>query len=76
MEKTQGGPLPGQENNNANHAPAKQAAQGTSTGQKRKSGVLNSENNVSVKKAKTGAPPRTSTSAEDSEDDDDADEDG
>jgi nuclear transcription factor Y alpha len=75
MEKTQGGPLPGQENNNANHTPAKQAAQTTSTGQKRKSGVLNSENNVSAKKAKTGAPPRTSTSAE-SEDDDDADEDG
>lgn len=66
MEKNQGTAPPGAENS-PNHASAKPAAQ-TSTGQKRKSGQMNNENQAPSKKAKTAAPPRTSSSADGSDD--------
>ncbi|KAK2764500.1 Transcriptional activator [Arachnomyces sp. PD_36] len=63
MEKNQGGTTQETSTNHAKPSPQ------TSTGQKRKSGQMNNENQAPSKKAKTGAPPRTSTSAEDSDDD-------
>lgn len=70
MEKNQGNAAQGTENS-TNHASAKQGTQ-TSTGQKRKSGQINDENEAPSKKAKTGAPPRTSTSADGTSDDADS----
>lgn len=52
---------------NANNNSTKTAGENNSIAQKRKSGTLNEENDSPAKKAKTGAPPRTSTSAEPSE---------
>lgn len=66
----------GQEN--VNDSSVKSIGENTSSAQKRKSSALDGENQTPAKKAKTGAPQRTSISAEDSEVDsgEPSDEDG
>jgi len=78
MEKNQSNDAGGIDNVANNHTPTKPAVGSTSSGQKRKASALISHNDPPVKKAKTGAPPRTTANAEESdlEDDEDADEDG
>ncbi|KAN0084726.1 CCAAT-binding transcription factor (CBF-B/NF-YA) subunit B domain containing protein [Elaphomyces granulatus] len=67
---------PGQES--VNDSSVKSIGENTSSSQKRKSSALNAENQTPAKKPKTGAPQRTSISAEDSEVDsgEPSDEDG
>jgi len=78
MEKNQSNDPAGIENVANNHTPTKPASGSTSSGQKRKASALIGHNDAPVKKVKTGAPPRTTANAEESdlEDDEDADEDG
>jgi hypothetical protein len=63
---------------NVNDSSVKSIGENTSSAQKRKSSALDGENQTPAKKAKTGAPQRTSISAEDSEVDsgEPSDEDG
>ncbi len=78
MEKNQSNDATGVDNVTNNHTPAKPAVASTSSGRKRKASAAAGHNDSPVKKIKTGAPPRTTANAEESEleDDEDADEDG
>jgi len=78
MEKNQSNDPAGIDNVANNHTPSKPAVGSTSSGQKRKASALIGHNDAPAKKAKTSAPPRTNTNAEESDldDDEDVDEDG
>lgn len=77
MEKNQSNDATGVENVTNNHTPTKPAVASTSSGQKRKANAVVGHNDSPVKKVKTGAPPRTTANAEESDlEEEDADEDG
>jgi hypothetical protein len=78
MEKNQSNDTTGADNVANNLTPAKPAVASTSSGQKRKASTLVGHNDQPVKKAKTGAPPRTTANADESDldEDEDGDEDG